>query len=323
MVDGKMPYEAIKKLRTLVGGELENFSLTSDVPRSKWKAVYAALSQDLKGAADSAGPEATSAYNRANNFYNAGTSRIDALSNVLDKSGGPEAIYNAATSGTKDGATTLRTVMQSLPSDGQKVLASTVIRRLGKATPGQQNAAGDQFSMGTFLTNWNKLSPEAKSTLFGRFGSDFSDNMDQVARVASNVRDGSKVYANPSGTSGAYAGVSALTTGVLSLLTGHPGVTAGVAGGAATANLAGRLMTNPTFVKFLAKNVNVPTAGMAENAANLYSLAQKNNDDDLKQAAQLMMQNAPKKPPQNIGSRLGSNNPPPAGNISNQLQANP
>src|SRR6185312_7714138 len=164
--------------------------------------------------------------------------------------------------------------------------------------------------------------PDAKSTLFGRFGSDFSDNMDKIARVASNVRDGSKVYANPSGTSGAYAGVSALTTGLLSLFTGHPAVTAALAAGAGTANLTARLMTNPDFVRFLAKNVNVPTAGIAQNAVNLYGLAQKNNDADLKQAAQMMMQGTPQSAPQNIGNRIGPNSQP-AGNISNQLQANP
>lgn len=320
---GQLPYAAVKQIRSMIGDQLSDFQLTSDVPRSKLNALYASLSDDMKQAADNSGPAAKAAWEKANAFYKAGQDRIDTLQRVVDKNGGPEAVFNSAMSGTKDGATTLNKVMDSLAPDQQKTISAAVINRLGKATPGQQNAAGDQFSMGTFLTNWNKLSPQAKSSLFDRYGPDFSANMDKVARVASNVRDGSKVYANPSGTSGAYAGVSALTTGALSLFTGHPAVAAALAAGAGSANLTARLMTNPTFVKFLAKNVNVPVAGMAENAANLYSLAQKNNDDDLKQAAQLMMQNAPKGKPQNIGSRLGSYNPPPAGNISNQLQANP
>lgn len=303
MADGKLPYEAIKKLRTLVGSELENFSLTSDVPRSKWKAVYAALSEDMKAAADSAGPEARSALNRANAYHAAGMSRIDALSRVVDKNGGPEAVFRAATSGTKDGATTLRTVMQSLKPDEQKVLASTIVRRLGKATPGQQNAEGDQFSMASFLTNWNKLSPEAKSNLFGRFGRGFSDDMDAVARMASNVRAGSKVFANPSGTATAGAGLTAIGTFIGSLLTGHPGTAGVVAGGAGTANLTARLMTNPAFVRFLKRRIESPLPTMAANAANLYELARKNNDDDLRAAADLMQQT-----PQGINSQPEQSN---------------
>ena len=57
MANGKLPYEAVKKLRTLVGAELENPSIVSDVPRSKWKAVYAALSDDLKNAATPLDPK--------------------------------------------------------------------------------------------------------------------------------------------------------------------------------------------------------------------------------------------------------------------------
>lgn len=290
MADGKLPYEAVKKLRTLVGAELENPSIVSDVPRSKWKAVYAALSEDMKAAADQAGPQARSAYNRANVYYNAGSSRIDALARVVAKNGGPEAIFNAATSGTKDGATTLRTVMQSLRPDEQKVLASTIVRRLGKSTPGQQNAEGDLFSMSTFLTNWNKLSPEAKSNLFGRFGKGFADDMDAVARMAANVRGGSKVFANPSGTATAGAGLTAMGTFIGSLLTGHPVAAGAVASGAGTANLTARLMTNPAFVRFLKRRIDSPLPTMAANAANLYELARKNGDDDLRAAADLMQQ---------------------------------
>lgn len=282
MADGKLPYEAVKKLRTLVGGEIENVSLASDVPRSKWKALYGALSQDLKSAAEQAGPGASKAFNRASNHYSAGTSRIDALSTVLDKSGGPEAIYNAATSGTRDGATTLRTVMQSLKPDEQKVLASTMIRRLGKATAGQQNAEGDQFSMSTFLTNWSKLSPQAKATMFDRFGKGFRSDMDAVARMASNVRQGSKVFANPSGSASSAAQLGTVGAFIMSALTGNVGGAAAIAGGAGTTNAIARLMTSPRIVKIIAQQSKVPLQGLVPVMASIHQEAMRSNDPDLK-----------------------------------------
>jgi hypothetical protein len=75
-----------------------------------------------------------------------------------------------------------------------------------------------------------------------------------------------------------------------SLLTGHPGTAAAVAGGAGTANLTARLMTNPAFVRFLKRRIESPLPTMAANAAGLYELARKNNDDDLRAAADLMQQ---------------------------------
>jgi hypothetical protein len=287
-----VPYQGMKELRSRIGEKLADIGFgigDSSIARSDLKRLYAALSEDMKDAVSNI-PEAKSALNRANAYHAAGMSRIDALSRVVDKNGGPEAVFNAATSGTKDGATTLRTVMQSLKPDEQKVLASTIVRRLGKATAGQQNAEGDQFSMSTFLTNWNKLSPEAKSNLFGRFGRGFSDDMDAVARMAANVRQGSKVYANPSGTATAGAGLTAMGTFIGSLLTGHYGTAGAVAGGAASANLTARLMTNPAFVRFLKRRIESPLPTMAANAAGLYELARKNNDDDLRAAADLMQQ---------------------------------
>ncbi len=73
---------------------------------------------------------------------------------MVEKNGGPEKVFQAAMSGTKDGATTLRAVMRSLPEDGQKAVSAAVIKRMGLANPGAQNAAGDAFSPNTFLTNW-------------------------------------------------------------------------------------------------------------------------------------------------------------------------
>lgn len=199
MVDNRLPYEALKKLRTIVGAELEGASLVADVPRSKWKAVYAALSKDLEAAAGSS-PDAKQAWSRANTYFNYRMKRIDAIEHVVDKNGGPEAVFNAAFSGTKDGATTLRAVMQSLPKEGQKELSAAFVRRLGKAVNSQQDEAGDVFSTQTFLSNWNKVSPEAKKVLLDRHGMAFSRDMDKIARVASNLREGSQVYANPSGS---------------------------------------------------------------------------------------------------------------------------
>jgi hypothetical protein len=283
--DGTLPYEAVKKLRTLVGNEMADSWAGSDVPRSKWKTLYGALTSDLKSAAEQTGPEASAAWNRANNFTRAGMSRIDVLSNVIEKNGGPEKVFQAATSGTKEGATTLRAVMQSLPQDAQKTLTATVLRRLGQAKAGVQNDTGSQFSTESFLTNWNNLSPESKRVLFDRFGPQFRQNMDQVASVASNLRTGSKVFVNPSGTGQAAAQYTTVGAFAMAALTGRVGTASAIAGGAGIANLSARLMTNPNFVKWLATATKAP---IGAKAALINQLAK--GDEDMKALAQSLNQ---------------------------------
>jgi hypothetical protein len=290
LVDGKLPYEALKKLRTLVGNEITDSNLASDVPRSKWKALYGALSSDM-GKAVEGNPKAQAAWIRANNYTKAGMARIDSIESVIDKNGGPEAIFRAATANTKEGASTLRAVMQSVDDSGKKMISATVLRRLGIAKPGAQNELGEKFSTETFLTNWNNLSKEAKATLFDRYGPKFRDDIDQIAKVTSNLREGSKVFRNPSGTEQASAQAATVGGFAISALTGQYKTAAGIASIAGLANLNARLMTNPNFVRWLAQSTKHPLAHTPSMINSLAQRARDTGDEDLAKAAALLEQN--------------------------------
>lgn len=285
---GKLPYQAVQKLRTLVGNELESTSLVADVPRSKWKAVYAALSRDMEGAATT--PEAKQALDRANRYFNARSKRIDEIDRVIDRNGGAEKIYQAVMGGVKDGGSTLRAVMQSLPEEGQKAVTAAALRRMGLANPGAQDAAGEAFSASTFLTNWNKASPEARRALFDRYGPGFSRDMDRIASVAERIRDGGQAIANPSGT--ARQGAQFAYWGGLggSLITGQVGAALGLGIGGVGANLGARLMTNPRWVKWLAKSTDLPVGALPAQINALKRIATENSDPDIAEAAGLLEQ---------------------------------
>ena len=278
-MDGKLPYEAVKKLRTLVGKEMADSSIVSDVPRSKWTALYGALSKDLGGAAEQAGPDAVSAWQRANTFTAAGMKRLETLDPILGTKD-PEDIFKAATSGMQEGATTIRAVMRSLPEPAQKQVAATVLKRMGIAAAGKQDATGEVFSPETFLTNWNKIGPDAKQALFSKYGPDYTRNLDQVAKVASNLREGSKIFANPSGTEAALTSKLGIAGVIYGLLFGHPTAALTLGGGMVGAQVgAKKLMTNPEFVKWLAETTTVPKGTLASQAIALERLADKQPSD--------------------------------------------
>lgn len=287
---GAMPYEAVKALRTKVGEMIADAGPLSNQPVAQLKQLYGALSQDVRSSA-ATNPKARQALDRAESFYKAGTQRVEAVDRIVSRAGGPEAVFNAAVSGTKDGATKLRSVMQSLRPEERKALTATVVQRLGRATPGRQTAEGDAFSMETFLTNWNKLAPEAKRALFDRERG-LSDAMNRIARAAESVRQGNQTVQNASGTAAAALQASAATTFLMSLLSGNAGPAAGLAATAGGSNLIARLMTNGNFVRWMARQTQMPKGAVAAQVAVLGDMARHYKDDDLRAAAELFQSSA-------------------------------
>lgn len=277
---GKLPYEAIKKLRTLVGQEMADSGLMSDVPRSKWKALYGALSRDLETAARGAGPEAARAFSRANNYTRVGMGRLEAIDSVIEKNGGPESVFRAALSGSREGATTLRAVMQSLPADAKRQLSAAVLRRMGRANPSAQDDVGEAFSSETFLSNWNKLAPEAKVSLFGRFGPSYVRDMEAIAKAASSIRQGAQVFRNPAGTAQAATQIATVGSLILSVASGNLPTAGYIAGGIASANVMARVLTKPEVVKWIAEQTKMPLAALPIQIARLKAEAQAGGDEE-------------------------------------------
>jgi hypothetical protein len=99
------------------------------------------MSDDLTAAVKATGnAKAAEAVTRANNFYREGMQKVEDLERVINRNGGPEAVYKAMFANAREGGTTLRLVMDSLDGAQQKDLAAATLRRLGRANP---SARGD------------------------------------------------------------------------------------------------------------------------------------------------------------------------------------
>lgn len=278
--NGTMPYQALSQLRSRVGAKLADAGLVSDKPIAELKQLYGSLSQDIRNGMGHGTP-GWKAANAAENFYRQGMDHIDQIEPILDKAGGPEAIFKAATAGTKDGAHTINQVMSALDPAAQKTVVATVLNKMGQAAPGVA-VDGGNFSMQSFLTNWNNVSPAAKTSLFDRMGPGFRADMDKIASTASNLRVGNSVFRNPAGTAAGVAQTGTITGFIGSLLTGHPAVAATIGAGVGGANLGAKLMANPAFVKWAARNSTVPLNQLPGQLGYLSTLAEKQNDPDLK-----------------------------------------
>ena len=252
--EGKLPFQAVKQFRTLVGNEISDSNMLSEISRSKWNPLYGALSQDIRDTASAVGPEATNAFNRANNYTRAGAQRLEKVAPFADAAT-PEKAYAALVSAAKENTSTLQAVKKSLPEDARGTLAGTIIERLGKATPGRQNEEGTAWSPDTFLTNWNKLSPASQKELFSGFknSEQVAEQVAAVAKASAMLRDSAKIWANPSGTAPALSARTTIGGLALGVATGNWPVAAAAGAGIAGANLLARGVTNKGIVDYMAR----------------------------------------------------------------------
>ena len=285
-----VPYTALSAIKGRMGDlAYPSNPLLTDANQGALKYLYGGLKADQQAAALNAGPAAAAARDRATDFY-AGTQRkLQDVLAPLAKGGDitPGDVYDRLASMTKDQGSELARAWVSIPAAARKTVTATVVDHLGRATPGQQNAAGDAFSSRQFLTNWNRVTPEAKDVLFRGFpeGPAMRSKLDAVAQAADVIDQSTKSYVNPSKTGKATA-AAALGGSALAGLLGHPvaglyGI--GAVGGSA---ITAKMLTNPRFVNWLAITPKLPAARLTAQLTALSGWMRMEKDPQLKRDVQ-------------------------------------
>lgn len=272
-----LPWDAIKGTRTAIGDQAFDNRLIGTPESGKLKSVYGALSQDMENAANTAG--ASGDYSRANKYWEAGMQRVDKLQPFANAAT-PERAFEMLVNSGNHGPSTINALKRSIPSDQWKQVVSNIVDDLGTAKPGQQNSEGNAFSSETFLTNWNKMDPKAKSALISGFdgATDARSKLDDMARTASLMRSSSKVLANPSGTGQVMIG-SGLASGIGgALMTGHPLLAAGVASIPLLGYGGANLLTSPGFANWLAKPTAITPRNSMDYAGRSIGLLQSQQE---------------------------------------------
>lgn len=255
-----IPWDALKRFRTSVGEALGSpRGSLADEDVGRLKALYGALTEDMTAAAKSAGNGAYGAWQSANNFYRSGAQRIERSLDGTITAKSPERAWEAFSGllqrdRSSADITRVREIKQALGDQWGDVAAS-IVDRLGRARPGQQGATGDAFSVGKFLTEWNKLAPDAKSLLLQGEARAEMDKLLTVMEAAKNAN----VERNFSNT-GTAMGV----LGTVGGLTVDLGATAIALG---SANLSARAMTSPIFLRTLNASVKGNTKPLSAMAS--------------------------------------------------------
>jgi hypothetical protein len=262
---GNISYPRLKTFRSTVGAKMQSPTLLGE-ERGALKKVYGALSEDMKEAVTAQGGEkGLQAFNKANNNFIRATQRLEKQINPLIKADTPEKVYNMALSGTKQGGSNIKPIMRGLNPTQQDFVRGTVAKRMGAANPGQQDAFGEVFSPDKFLTEWNKLSPEARTNIFTKQQIESTNTLN---KVISTIKDAGKAKQ----TSNNLPYMTYLGLG--SILATSPAAAGGVVVGA---NITARMMTNPRFVKWLAQAPKVRAAEIPKHLKVLSSISGAGN----------------------------------------------
>jgi hypothetical protein len=291
---GTLPYSSVRAVRTAIGNKIDwGFAPADPVTNGQLKQVYGALGNDLDAHASAVSPEAASAVSDASTLYAANQAKRTVLNGIVNKAGGPEAVYQAATNGTKQGATKIGAVMSTLDPQNANVVRATVLNKLGQAVPSAADSPGS-FNAATFLTRWNQLAPEAKDALFGSSGNPgtLRKSLDSITQTIGTLRAAGHTLENPSGTGGSLGHILSmggiLSDVMLGVLTGHPHVALAGIGAPAVNNVIARALVNPRTARWLAQTTKMPTSALPNAINQLAKMGQATSDPDAQDLAAVL-----------------------------------
>ena len=266
---GGIDLKKLRRVRTALRKQLGDLTRTGrSEEETSLLRVYDALSKDITESVQ--GTPAESLMKKADTFYARVTKKDglrDVLSDIMSKD--DIKVYNMWTSGTKVGVRDFKKILNIMPVDDRGEVKAKFIRNLGYAKPAGVTDSVNDFSTQTFLTNWDNLSTKSKVAMFGSKSNPIWNDLDDIVKSFKDIQF-SESFTNYSKTGDSILGVTAISAAITPLIGVGTGAMSLGTGGATFASIyvapkvAARLMTNPDFIKWLAKSA--PRIGESRKA---------------------------------------------------------
>lgn len=255
---GGLDYDTMKFVRTRIGKMIQNpGELSGGINEAELKQIYGGMTDDMgKLVQKAGGDKATAAWQEANNYTKSVNDKRRALDSAFgNTTGKDEGLFGQVIkyAGSKDSANiqALSHAKEVLPPSHWQDLGASVIDKLGRANPTAANPTS-AFDLATFAKNFGGLSEEGKGALFGAPGTSHRQALEDLAKLASegpNVsKMGSATAGHGLGIPGSVAAVEALHE-VPTLL--HEGI--GVGHGVKAASILTGLIGSKLYANYLSK----------------------------------------------------------------------
>lgn len=241
--------DAIRRLRTSTRAEAVADGLRSTDYNRRAGQVLDALSEDI---ASQLSPEAAAAFRNADRAYAERLKTIDdVMTQIVGRNGdrSAEAVADRLIRLGRGDSARLRSFLNAVEPEEAGIIRGSLIQEMGRANSGAQNAAGDAFSLQSFLTNWDKMPDRTRDLLFR---GEHRQAIEALARYAEGAR-GARTYANTSNTGGANN-----ATGVARSAASGAAAVGSLGVSAVLENLTGRLLGSRRFAQWLARAPREP-----------------------------------------------------------------
>jgi hypothetical protein len=273
---GALQLNDIRTFRRQIGEMIETGGLVEDIPVLKLRDLHAALTADMQGAAQEAGPAAQMAFQRSQTYWANELRTMDDVVRPLISKNVPSEIARALEGKMKNAPEYTRELLRTLSPDARDVIRAATIRKLGIVTKSGQGAAGDTWSFDKFLADWNGLDRTTRNILFK--DQSYTSDLDALARTAERISKsniGQQQGPIPKYMVAGAVGSAALTAlgaaggvGAWSMLPiGFALTSMGAAGGQ-------KLMRSRVFVNWLAKAVTTSPASIGAHIGRLSAIAE-------------------------------------------------
>lgn len=261
LAKGDVSVAGIRRMRSVLGQKyLDDGLRMSDLQRRVNRVIDAA-GEDVTSSLNAAGKgDAATAYRAADDLWKARLNTIDKnLTPIIGKDGtkSGEEVLKALERAADGNGRRFQKFIEALPPEEAGSVKASLIARLGGARASAQNAAGDAFSLETFLTRWNTMTPRAKVVLFDK---PTRAAMNDLARIAEGAR-ATRTFANTSNSgTNIQAGAAVSSIGSTAALVATGNLLAAFLTSVPVAGqyITTRMMTSPRFVRWLVKTGGLP-----------------------------------------------------------------
>lgn len=246
----ELSYSDLKQLRRDVWKLQRQQDLTTNVDSKDIGNLYAGITKDLETIAQSQGK--LKEFRRAEEFWAKSQERITkSLQRFAGDRMSDEQIYNRIAQSVKEGSIgnikSLRALRNSLRQEEWGDVAATVFDRLGRKE--------DVFNVSQFITNYNKMSPQAR-TILTSHKPGLRPAFESLAKATQLLRRYER--ARPTGsapTQNAYANIATGAATAETILSGGiPWFTTLATGGAL---ITSKMLSSPRFVRLLARTKRI------------------------------------------------------------------
>lgn len=255
LAQGDVSVAGLRRMRTVLRDQFMKDGLRgSDTERRVGQVLDAAREDVTQGLRDAGKGGAAQLFARADAAH---AERVQTIDNVLkpiigtsEKPKSGEQVIKTLMADLQGNNARAARLLRTLPPEEQATTRASIIGAMGNASAGAQNAEGTAFSLGGFLTQFNKMGETAKRAYFG---DETRSALNDLAKVAEGTKN-AQAYANRSNTSGGIWGNLGLLAGgtTISPVASTVGLGAQLIGG--------HLLASPRFARWLARAPKAPEA---------------------------------------------------------------